>query len=323
MKAVVVTESGLMIQDVAMPEVGPDQVLVKVKACGLNRADLAVVSGGKYGSQGGPGTVPGLEFSGDVVGVGANVKSFKPGDKVMCSGAAAFAEYAVTDYGRAMPIPAQSMSYEQAVTLPIAIQTMHDAIVTNGQLKATDTVLVQGASTGVGLMALQIAKLLGAKRVIGTSTTAWRRDQLAKFGADVALDSSDPAWPELAKQANDGNGIDLIIDQLSGAVANQNLEAMAVLGRIVNVGRLAGSQGDFNFDLHALKRIKYIGVTFRTRSAQEIREITRLAVADLWPHLQSGKLALPIDQVFSFDQSAQAYAHMRANKHFGKIVVRL
>ena len=109
----------------------------------------------------------------------------------------------------------------------------------------------------------------------------------------------------------------------SGGVANQNLEACSILGRIVNVGRLGGQKGEFNFDLHALKRIDYIGVTFRTRSPEEVREIVRLMRADLWPAVEAGKLALPIDKTFPLDQIADALAMMRANKHFGKIVVTM
>jgi len=215
------------------------------------------------------------------------------------------------------------MSYAEAVTLPIAIQTMHNAIVTVGELKKGETVLVQGASSGVGLMAMQIAKLMGAKTVIGTSTTPERRAQLTKFGADFAIDNSDPKWPQHAIDANGGRGVDLIIDQLSGPFGTQNLEACAILGRIVNVGRMAGRFAEFDFDLHALKRIKYTGVTFRTRSVEEVRSITSLALGDLGAHLESGKLSLPIDSTFAFADIAQAFERMRTNKHFGKIVATL
>ena len=121
--------------------------------------------------------------------------------------------------------------------------------------------------------------------------------------------------------ATDKRGVDLIVDQVSASVANQNLKAAAVLGRIVNVGRLGGFKGEFDFDLHAMKRIDYIGVTFRTRSPEEVREIVRVMRADLWPHVESGKLKLPIDRTFRLDQAAEALAHMRANAHFGKIVL--
>ena len=323
MKAAVLTHDGFTITQIDRPTPGPDQVLVKVSACALNRADLGVIAGGMHGSQGGAGTVPGMEFAGEIVGLGANVSGFKVGERVMCSGQGAYAEYAVTDWGRVMHIPVGTMSDDQAVTLPVAVQTMHDAIVTNGQLRAGDTVLIQGASSGVGLLGMQIAKLMGANMVIGTSTTQARRDQLHLYGADVALDSSNRNWPQQAIEANGGKGVDVIIDQLSGPFGNQNLEAAAVLARIVNVGRLAGRTAEFDFDLHALKRIKYIGVTFRTRSAEEVREITRRAMADLGPFLQAGKLSLPIDQVFAFDRLADAFARMKRNEHFGKIVVTM
>lgn len=323
MKAVVVTANGFEIAEVAKPTVGPEQVLVKVRACGLNRADLGVLAGGAHGKVGGAGTIPGMEWAGEVEEVGARVRGFKRGDRVMCSGTAGYAEYAVADWGRVMDIPNASMSYEQAVTLPISIQTMHNAVVTVGELRKGETVLVQGASSGVGLMAMQIAKLMGAKTVIGTSTTPERRAQLTTFGADFAIDNSDPQWPQHAIEANGGKGVDLIIDQLSGPFGTQNLEACAILGRIVNVGRMAGRMAEFDFDLHALKRIKYTGVTFRTRSIEEVRSITSLALGDLGAHLESGKLSLPIDSTFAFADIAQAFERMRTNKHFGKIVATL
>ena len=323
MKAAVLTSEGFHITEAPNPVPTADQVLVRVRAAGLNRADLGVIGGGMHGSQGGAGTVPGLEWAGEIAELGANVKGFKIGDRVMCSGSGGYAEYAVADFGRAMPIPSDTMSFEQATSLPIAVTTMHNALMTAGELRKGETVLIQGASSGVGLMAMQIAKLMGAKTVIGTSSNAERRAQLKQFGADFAIDNSDPHWPKLATEANGGKGVDLIIDQLSGKFGTPNIEACVILGRIVNVGRLAGRFAEFDFDLHALKRIKYTGVTFRTRSVEEVREITRLSMADLAGHLKSSKLALPIDSSFSFDKLADAFARMRANQHFGKIVVTM
>ena len=323
MKAAVLTTEGFHITEAPKPVPTAEQVLVRVRAAGLNRADLGVIAGGMHGNQGGAGTVPGLEWAGEVVELGAMVQGLKVGDRVMCSGSGGYAEYAVADWGRAMSIPSDSMSFEQATTLPIAVTTMHNALVTAGELRKGETVLIQGASSGVGLMAMQIAKLMGAKTVIGTSSNAERRAQLKQFGADFAIDNSDPQWPKLATEANGGKGVDLIIDQLSGKFGTPNIEACAILGRIVNVGRLAGRFAEFDFDLHALKRIKYTGVTFRTRSVEEVREITRLAMADLAGYLKSGQLALPIDSSYSFDKLADAFARMRANQHFGKIVVTM
>jgi NADPH:quinone reductase len=321
MKAVVIAPGGIEVRDVPKPAPSPSQVLVRVRAAGLNRADLIMASGHMHGSAGGPGTVLGLEFSGEVEAVGAEVKGVKAGDRVMCSGNGAYAEYAVTDWGRVSPIPANNMSYEQAATLSIALQTMHDAVVTNGRLKAGETIMIQGASSGVGLMGLQIAKRKGARFVIGTSTNAARRERLKEFGADLAVDTTEKNWSATVLEATDKKGVDLIVDQVSASVANENMKAAAILGRIVNVGRLGGFKGEFDFDLHALKRIDYIGVTFRTRSVEEVREIVRRMRADLWGDVEAGKLALPIDRSFPLDQAAAALARMRANEHFGKIVL--
>ena len=318
MKAAVIAENGLEIRDIAKPVPKPDEVLVQVRACGLNRADLLMAAGRFHGSS--DGVVAGLEWSGEVVETGAEVTDVKPGDRVMCSGSGGYAEFAVSDRGRTAKIPANNMSFEQAATLPVALQTMHDAVVTNGRLAKGEAVLIQGASSGVGLMALQIAKFMGARLVIGTSTNAGRREKLKDFGADLALDSSDPDWADAVVEAT-GGGVDLIVDQISASVANLNLKAAKVLGRIVNVGRLGGGKGEFNFDLHALKRIDYIGVTFRTRSIEEVREINRRMRADLWGAVEAGDLHLPIDRSFSLDDAAAAQAHMGANAHFGKIVL--
>ena len=151
MKAFVVTEQGPRIADVAQPRPKASEILLRVRACGLNRADLGMAAGHRHGAAGGPGAVLGLEFAGEVVETGAEVTGFKPGDRVMASGAAAYAEYAVADWGRVMPIPA-GMSFVQAATLPVALQTMHDAVVTHGQAGAGSAGMIQGASSGGGLM---------------------------------------------------------------------------------------------------------------------------------------------------------------------------
>lgn len=323
MKAAVVGENGVEIRDVAEPRPGPEEVLVRVKAASLNRADLMVASGQAHGRVGGPGTIVGLECAGEVAEVGANVTTVKPGDRVMASAPKTYAEYAVADMGRVVPIPANNMTFEQASTLPVALQTMHDAVVTNGRLRRGESILIQGASSGVGLMGLQIARYMGAKLVIGTSTNEARRARLTEFGAGLALDSADPGWPDAVLEATEGKGVDVIVDQISASVANQNMKAAAVLGRIVNVGRLGGARGEFDFDLHALKRIDYVGVTFRTRSVEEVREINRRMRADLWPAVEAGELSLPIDRTFPLDEAAAALAHMKANAHFGKIVLTM
>ncbi|MGY3451328.1 zinc-binding dehydrogenase [Bradyrhizobium sp. USDA 4353] len=322
MKAYVYGAQGAAITDIAKPTPKGTQVLIRVRACGLNRADLGMTKGHVHGAAGGVGTVLGMEWAGEVAELGPDAKGVKIGDRVMGSGAAAFAEYTLADHGRLFHAPS-NMNFDEAATLPIALTTMHNAVVTNGALQPGQTVLVQGASSGVGLMAMQIAKLKGASLVIGSSTDAMRRGRLTEFGADLAIDSSDPAWVDQVLEATNGGGVDLIIDQVSGQVANQNLAATKVLGRIVNVGRLGGTHADFNFDLHAARRISYVGVTFRTRSIEEIRAIFDEVKADIWSSVETRTLRLPIDRVFAFDDIGAAFAHMEANKHLGKIVVTL
>jgi NADPH2:quinone reductase len=323
MKAAVVGEHGVEIRDLPKPEPKPSEVLIRVRASSLNRADLLVSQGHQHGAVGGVGARLGLECAGEVAAVGSEVQHVRAGDRVMGSAPGGYAEYAVTDAARVHKIPANNMTFAQAACFPVALQTMHNAVVTAGRLKRGDTLLIQGASSGVGLMAMQIGKVMGAALVMGTSTNPARRARLKEYGCDLALDSGDPRWPDEVKKATGGKGVDLIVDQISASVAIQNLAAAALLGRIVNVGRLGGTKGEFDFDLHALKRIDYIGVTFRTRTLDDVREINRLMRADLWPALEAGKLSLPIDRTFPLDKAADALAVMRANAHFGKIVLTM
>jgi NADPH2:quinone reductase len=172
-------------------------------------------------------------------------------------------------------------------------------------------------------MGLMIAKHMGAGLVIGTSTNDARRARLKEFGADLALDTRSADWPDQVLQVTGGKGVNLIVDMVSGALVNQSMKATAVLGRIVNVGRLGGMRAEFDFDLHALRRIDYIGVTFRTRSVEEVREIVRRMRADLWDAVAAGKLRLPIDRTYALAQAPAALDYMRSNAHFGKIVLTM
>ena len=323
MKAVVVTEEGVRVQNVETPKPKENEVLVKVIACGLNRADLVVADGGAHGASGGPGTIVGMEFSGEIIELGSNVRNYSIGDRVMCSGTSAWAEYAIADHGRVIKIPNNNMDYLKASTYPIALATMHNAIITAGNFAKGQSVLIQGASSGVGLMGLQISKYLGAKIVIGTSTKPDKFEKLKSIGADLVLNSKDPDWVDQVLSATDNKGVDLIIDQLSGYTVNQNMMATKVKGKIVNVGRLAGGITEFNCDLHALRRINYEGVTFRTRSIQEIRDVYSNMWNDFEKIVVSGELSLPIEKVFDFNDVGKALDYMRENQHFGKLVLKL
>ncbi len=322
MKAAIVTEQGLALRDIPIPTPGPEQILVRLRAIGLNRADLGVAAGHAHGAVGGVGAIPGLEAAGEVVECGTDVPAhIKPGMRVMGGMGACYAEYAVTDWGRVNAIPANNMSWEVAATLPVALQTMHNAVVTHGLCAPGSAVMIQGASSGVGLMGMQIARFMGASVVVGSSTNPEKRARLAEFGATLAVDTNDRAWVGQVLEATGGRGVDAVVDMISGKLVSQTLAATRILGRIVNVGRLGGAKAEFDFDLHAARRISYIGVTFRTRGVAEIREIVRLMRQDLWAAMEAGALVLPIDRSFALDEVHEALAYMKANKHFGKIVM--
>jgi NADPH2:quinone reductase len=323
MRAAVVTERGLVVKEVPEPKPGPGQVLVRLRAIGMNRADLGVAAGHRHGAMGGPGTIPGIEGAGEVVEVGPDVPPhIAPGMRVMASMAGSWAEFCAVPWGRLFPVPDANMSWEIAATLPVALQTMHDAVVTHGLCAPGKAILIQGASSGVGLMGLQIARLMGASVVVGTSTNAARRARLTEFGATLAVDTSDPAWVQQVLDATGGLGVDAVVDQISGPLVSQTLRATAILGRIVNVGRLSGAVAEFDFDTHAARRITYIGVTFRSRGAEEVAEIVRRARADLFPALERGEIRpVPIDRTFALEEVRAAVERMTRNEHFGKIAL--
>ncbi|MGI9378792.1 MAG: zinc-binding dehydrogenase [Methyloligellaceae bacterium] len=321
MKAVTLGASGVEISKIERPVPQPHQVLVKVRGCGLNRSDLLETQGQSFGHVSGDTKVLGGEFAGEIVELGSESQGLSVGERVMCRGGAGWAEYALAHWRRSIPIKSDNIAWEQAATLQGALQTMHDAIVTNGRFSAGQTVLIQGASSGVGLMGLQIARAKGAKFVIGTSTNAERRARLPEFGANLVLDSQDKDWVAKVLEATDGAGVDITIDMLSGNAINKNMEATAIHGHIINIGRLAGMSGEFNFDLHAKRRLHYIGTTGRTRSIEEAVKVAQLANADLWDLVVQGKIKPPIDKTFALDDAAEALDRMNKNKHFGKIVL--
>lgn len=315
MKAGIASPNGVTVTDVAEPSPGPADLLVRVKAIGLNRADLGAAKGAAADNK-----PIGIEFAGEVIATGSAVGDFKAGDRMMCHATGSHAEFAICDHRRALKIP-EGMSYETAATLPVGLNTLHNALVTAGRLKSGENVLVQGASSGVGIIGLQMAKLLGAKFVIGTSTNDARRARLTEFGADLALNTADPDWPKQVLAATEGYGLDLTVDMLSGPTVNQTMRCTALKGRIVNIGRLAGTRAEFDFDEHARRRIDHIGVTFRTRSIEEVHDIMVRMRDDLWDHVTAGRLGVPIDRAFSLMQAGEAHAYMRANNHFGKVLL--
>lgn len=322
MRAIVSTENGPVMQDYEKPSVMSGYVLVKIRAASLNRVDLMMSSGGSHGAAGGIGLPLGVEWAGEIVELGEGVDHWNVGDRVMAAGPGAFSEYVIANAAWIYPIP-DHMSFENAAALPVSLQTMHDAIASHGQLSAGQTILVQGASSAVGLMGVQIAKLLGASQVIGTSTSVERRGRLAEFGVDLAIDSRAPDWMAQVLKATKRKGVDLVVDLLAGSLVNSNLAVTKIGGRMVNVGRMAGESGNFDFDLHSMRRVTYVGVSFRTRSVAEITEVITQAKHALMPALIDGTLKMPVDKVYRFDDFASAFERMSKNEHFGKIVLSI
>lgn len=328
MKAAVIAQGGVTIAEVPRPHPASTDVLVQVHAAGLNRADLLSVQRGEISHSASTITstedsppVLGHEFAGEVVEVGAEVRNIEVGDRVMGLGYGAHAEFALADAGLLYQIP-QDMSYGHGASLPLALLTVYNSLLLAGRLREGESVLVHGASSSVGLMTMQVARLIGASMIVGTSTTQIRRDKLAVYGADIAVDSNTPTWPtEVLAVTGGGRGVDLVIDQVAGPSFNQTMEAACLGARIVNVGRLGGMQGEFNFDLHARKRLEYIGVTFRTRTLDDYRAVTNGIRAVLWPAVVRNRLSMPINRTFALDEAPEAYRFMDRNGYFGKILI--
>lgn len=322
MRAIVASPEGAVFKDLESPKAGPGFVVVKVKAAALNRADLMMLTGESHGFAGGVGLPLGLEWAGEVVEVGKGVDNLAVGDRVMAAGPGAFSEYVAAHAKWVWRIP-DPIPDERAAALPVSLQTMHDALAANGQLATGQSVLIQGASSAMGLMGLQIAKHLGAGLVIGTSTTPERLHRLADFGAGLAVNTRDTGWVKQVHQATRMKGVDLTVDLLAGPLFNDTLQATKIGGRIVNVGRMAGNRVEVDLEQHSMRRTQYIGVTFRTRNPAEITEVIARASAALLPALAEGTLKMPVDHVFRFQEFPAAFERMAQNRHFGKIVLAL
>ena len=321
MKAVTLGDDGVEIKELPNPEPTSEQVLVKVKSCGLNRSDLLETQGQSFGHTGGDTKIIGGEFAGEIVELGEGVEDLKVGDKVMCRGGSGWAEYAVANHKRAIKFNPEQISWEQAASIQGNLQTMHDAIVTNGKFITGQSVFIQGASSGVGIIGLQIAKALGASLVLGSSTNQNKLSKLSSYGADILIDTSKENWLDKVLDVTEGKGVDVLIDMLSGDFVNKNMEATKINGHLINIGRLAGMNGNFNYDLHAKRRLHYVGTTGRTRSVEENLDVARVANKDLWDHVVDGKIRHVIFKTFRLNEASDALNIMNENRHFGKLVL--
>jgi len=318
------TDGGtLELRQVPDPVPGPDELLVRVKATALNRADLAQRRGAypapvKAADSG--LAIAGLEAAGEVVGMGSEVSDFHIGDRVMAMCAGAYAELVTVQHRLAVRVP-ERLSWEEAGAIPVAYMTEHDALITNARLQAGESVLINAASSGVGVAAMQIAKFWGAKPVMGSSGVPAKLVALAELGLDVGINYRTDNIADTVLAATDGKGVDVIIDHVGAPYMADNLRCMAVRGRLVSVGRLGGGKGEFDLDVLALKRLQWIGVTFRTRTLDERIAIAQRFATDLLPGLADGRLKPHIDRVLPLREAAAAQTYLASNAQIGKIVL--
>jgi NADPH2:quinone reductase len=327
MKAMVIIqrkEGGrLEWRDVPEPVPGPEELLVRVKATALNRADLYLLRG-TYDPTQKPadGVIAGLEAVGEVAAVGKNVSGFEIGDRIMSICAGGFAKFTTVDHRLAMLVPA-CLSWEEAATIPIAYMTEYNALITSARLQPGEAVLVNAASSGVGVAAIQISKLFGAKPVMGTASTSAKLSVLRALGMDLGVNYRTENFCDAVLAATNGAGADVIIDHVGGSYLQENLRCMAVKGRLVSVGRLGKTSGELDLELMARKRLQLIGVTFRTRTLEEKIAIVQGVITDLLPPLSDGLLKPVIDRVFGLEEAPEAQAYMESNVQVGKIVLRV
>lgn len=326
MKAVYITEFGgfenLEIREVPDP-IHPRkrEVLVRVRAAALNRADLLQVRGAYPPPAGYSPNIPGLEFAGEIVEVGEQVLNFKTGERVFgITAGEAQAEILLADERVLAKIPA-NLSFIEAAAVPEAFITAHDAVFTQAGLKKGEVLLVHAAASGVGLAALQLGKANGAT-VIGTSRTREKLERCAEFGLDQAIATgSETAFAQKVLDTTGGRGADVVLDLVGGAYFPENLEAAAAKGRILLVGLTGGRKAEFDLGAALVKRLKIIGTVLRGRTIDEKSEATRAFEEEVVPLLADGRVRPNVDRVFPAENVREAYEYLASNKSFGKLVL--
>ena len=328
MKAVYIAQLGgpenLEVRDVPdPPPPTADQVLISVRAAGLNRADLFQVRGAYPPPAGYSPNIPGLEFAGEVAAAGSEVTKWKTGDRVFgISAGEAQAEFLLSDERLLANIP-DSLSFTEAAAVPEAFVTAHDAIFTLGDLGSGESILIHAVGSGVGLAALQLAKAKGAF-VIGTSRTSDKLDKCREFGLDAAIATGDKIeFAEPVKAATDEKGVDVILDLVGAKYFQQNLASLAVKGRLILVGLTSGSTAEFDLGVALRKRLRIIGTVLRSRIADEKADAVEGFAEKVVPLFENETIRPNLDRVFSLDQVREAYQHLASNQNFGKIVLDL
>ena len=304
------------------PPPGENEVLVRVQAAGLNRADLLQVRGHYPPPQGYSPNIPGLEFAGEIALIGDGVNGWSIGDRVFgITAGEAQAEYLLSDHSLLTRIP-DPLSFAEAAAVPEAFITAHDALFIQDELARGETLLIHAVGSGVGLAALQLAKAKGAF-VIGTSRTADKLERCKEFGLDAAiLTGPGTDLKQEIDRHTSGKGVDVVLDLVGAANFEANLASLATKGRLVLVGLTSGATAELNMGLVLAKRAKMIGTVLRARPLEEKAEATQKFAAEVVPLIASRAVKPVLDRVFAPEDVIDAYKYLASNESFGKVVIQ-
>jgi NADPH:quinone reductase len=306
-------------REVPVPEPGPGQMLLRVRAASLNRGDLLGAIAFHRAPQGRPA---GVDAAGEVHALGAGVTAFERGDRVMVRARGCFAEYVPVDPGLATPIPPH-LTWEQAAAIPISYVTAWEALVQYGRLKAGEWLLIAGASSGVGVASMQLGKVLGAK-TIGVSTSPQKLERLRELGLDVAICARGEDFSGEVRDATGGRGVDLAVNLVGGTVLAACQNSLASFGRLAIVGYVDGVMKS-ELDLEAThgKRLEIFGISNAPLTPALRAAATRGFDRDVMPAIRDGRIVPVIDRVFAFGELPQAKAYVEAGGQIGKAVVSI
>jgi NADPH:quinone reductase len=305
----------------AVPVPGPGEILIRVHAAGVNRPDVAQRSG-SYPPPPGASDLPGLEVAGEVAAIGPGAMRHKVGDKVMSLVAGGgYAQYCIAQDAQAMAVP-PALSMLEAGALPETLMTVWHNVFERGGLKAGETLLIHGGSSGIGTMAIQLAKAFGAKVIVTVGATD-KAEACLRLGADRAVNYKDEDFVAETRAATDGHGANVILDMVGGAYIERNYDAAAVDGRIVQIAFLGGPKATVNFTKLMVKRLTHTGSTLRPRSNADKAAMVAAIEQKVMPLLREGRIKPLMDSTFPLEKAAEAHARMETSEHIGKIVLKI
>lgn len=325
MRAVIVTEPGdpevLEVQEVPDPEPKPGEVLIKVAATGINRADLLQRQGNYPPPHGAPPYL-GMECSGTVAELGEGVTGWKVGDEVCALLAGGgYAELVAAPAGQLMPVPA-GVALVDAAALPETTCTVWSMAFGAGRLRPGESLLVHGGTSGIGTMAIQLAQQRDT-RVFATAGTPRKVEFCRELGADVAINYRDEVFDDRVLNETDGRGVDVILDNMGALYLPRNMRALAPGGRLVVLGLQGGRMGEIDLGTLLAKRATVLAAGLRARPPEEKGKIVADTVANVWPLIESGAVRPIIDRILTLDDATEAHRLVESSEHIGKVLLRV